>query len=239
MSAKQQIVQMQSEFSNLLRANITLALLSWVGFFSFLKSSSFLPFIWMSLGITLYVFFSIYAKKINRAYHYYLAIYLFSILNGLSLLHSSLIFFFKEGNVISLQLLCLIVFSAFLTIMGLWSQFKIITLELKSSILENIKSGKIDMKNGYWNFAIPLYLKSPSEESKNIRTLNALSKFSPLITALGLALARIIEGDVQQVLFGICLYILSCIVIWASTKYLAIAFQVVIWERERGLIIKI
>lgn len=230
---------MRSELFRLLRITVTLNVLSFIGFISFLKNDSLLPIKWMFWGIATYISLYIVTNYLNRAFQFYLLSYMFSVFNGLSLLHNSLLLFLKGEDPISTILLIVILLGAFFTLLGLWSQYKINTSELNSSILEVVESGILDIKNGYWDFASPLKLKSQNEGNSNIKRINTLSKLSPLITAFGFALARTVEGNTQKILIGICLYILSCTIIWASTKYLAFASQLLKWEREKGITIKI
>lgn len=86
---------------------------------------------------------------------------------------------------------------------------------------------------------MPIHFDQPTQESKSIQKFKRLSQLSPVVTALALAFARVIEGGWQIVSFGICVYVLGYLVARGASKYLAITFQLRDWEREYDITPKV
>ena len=229
--------QMQSELMQLLRSLIVMTLFAWIGYYSFLGKSP--NFLWPILGCIYFLFASILIRRLERAYWYYLMISILVLIITVFLFDASLRLIFAGGSPAQFSLVWITLIGLGITLFGLRSQFQLIRFQLRASMKDNLRSGRLDLQRGYWNFGIPLHFDKPDQENGKLQKFKRLSQLSPLVTALGFALARIIEGGWQIVSFGICLYILGCVVAWGSSKYLAIAFQIRDWEREYNITLKV
>lgn len=228
-SSNPQSHQMQSELMRLLMGIVVATIFSLIGFYSFLGTQP--SFLWSAVGLISFMLGYSLTPRLGRAYLFYIWAFTLALVNSTLLFDSSLRLIFVGGLFANLSLGWLISLGMGLTIFGLWSQYQIIRMQLQASLDHNIKSGRLNLKHGFWNFDMPLYFDSPDKENKKMMRFKRLSQLSPIVTALGFAVARAVDGGLQTVGFGICLYVLGCIAGWGSVKYLAITFQLLEWER--------
>ena len=210
---------------------------SWIGFYSFLGKSPGL--VGLILGFIYFLLALILIRRLDRAYLFYLIVSMLDLITTAILLDASLRMIFVGGSLAGFSLAWIILIGIGLTLFGFWSQFQFFRIQLRASLRHNLKSGRLDLKRGYWNFDMPLHFDQPDQERGKMQTWKRLSQLSPLVTALGFAIARVIDGGWQIVGFGICLYILGYAVAWELSKSLAISVQLRDWEREHNTTIKV
>lgn len=232
-----QLDHMESELMQVLKSIIITTTFSWVGIYSFLGKAP--EILWPILGFVYFLLTLVLIRKLNRAHQFYWLIAVLAIINSILVFDSSikLIFFSRSLNNLPFSWLETIGFV--MTIFGFWSQIQLKRIQLRDSLAHNIKSGRLELTKGYWNLNVPLHFDVPTSELNKTKRLRQLSRLSPIVTALGLAIARVLDGGLQIVGFGVCLYILGCVIAWGCAKYLAIAFQLLEWEKEYNIRIKI
>lgn len=236
-SPPSQNYQMQSELMQLLRRLIIMTVFSWIGFYSFLENSPSL--VAPILGFIYFLLALILIRRLDRAYLFYLITAMLDLITTAILLDASMRMIFVGGSLERFSLSWIVLIGIGITLFGLWSQFQVLKIQLRASLKHNLKSGRLDLKHGYWNFDMPLHFDQPDQENDKMQKWKRLSQLSPVVTALGFAFARIVDGGWQIVSVGIGLYILGCVVAWGVSKYLAISVQLQDWEREYNITIKV
>lgn len=130
-----------------------------------------------------------------------------------------------------------------LTILGLllgsWGQYRSIQMQLKNSKKHNIESGRLDIDNNFWNMEKTLYLDTPKKQYMKNRLYNNILKLSPIMTASGILVARMMTENIQTISVILCGYLLGYIYLLAFTSYLGIAIQIFHWDNEYGTRFKI
>lgn len=228
---------MQSELIQTLRRLMVMTFFSWIGFYSFLTKSPSL--VVPILGFIYFLLALILIRRLDRAYLFYLITAMLDLITTAILLDASLRMIFAGGSLERFSLSWIVLIGIGITLIGLWSQFQIIKTQLRASLKHNLKSGRLDLKHAYWNFDIPLHFDQPDHESRKMQKWRRLSLLSPLVTALGFAIARVIDGGWQMVGMGICLYALGLAVALGLSKSLAILIQLRDWEREHNIAIRV
>ena len=229
--------QMQSELMQLLRRLMVMTFFSWIGFYSFLGKSPSL--VGPILGFIYFLLALILIRRLERAHLFYLITAMLDLITTVSLLDASLRMIFVGGSLAGFSLAWIVLIGIGITLFGLWSQFQSLRIQLGASLKHNLKSGRLDLKRGYWNFDMPLHFDQPDQEKSKIQKWKRLSQLSPLVTALVFAIARVIDGGWQMVGMGIGLYVLGFAVALGLSKYLAILVQLRDWEREHNITIKV
>ena len=194
---------------------------------------------WIILGGTLFVFLTLYKRYFKHAYEFYLSLFILVLPNSFLLFDVAtrlMVVATKLNN----QIFAIFFFTnMLLIIVSLFARTQTMRARLHASVLQNIRSGRLNIKDGYWDFAKQLYIGSRASEDKKQKVWNNLSKISPIITALGMALTRTVEGNMQMIASAITLYILGYIVIWGYAKHLAISFELKKWETDYNINISI
>ena len=230
-----QSFQMQTELNQLVKSNIIMLLFSSIGYYSFSGENSSL--VWIVLGAIYFLTGSFVVRSVKKAFQFYLLIYTYTLIIAAPLFDTSLRLIFAEIRSLEGLSLVAIVSGVIITLLGLWSQFQLMRSKLMVSTRQNIKSGRLNLENGFWNFDAPLHFDKLEAENKNLQRLNNLSKLSPLVTAFGFSIARSTEGQIQAMLFALCLYVLGYIVLWGGVKYLAISLQIIQWGKNNKITI--
>ena len=229
--------QMQSELIQILRRLMVMTFFSWIGFYSFLGKSP--GFGWLIFGFIYFLIALILIRRLDRAYLFYLITSILDLITTVMLLDASLRMIFAGGSRAGFPLAWIVLIGIGLTLLGLWAQLQVLRIQLKASLKHNLKSGRLDLKRGYWNFDMPIHFDQPDQERGKMQKWKRLSQLSPLVTALGFAIARVIDGGWQMVGVGIGLYALCFAVALGLSKYLAILVQLLDWEREYNIVIKV
>jgi hypothetical protein len=217
--------EMTNELNQLLKSNIVFFIFIWTGSFSFQRDQALRPsFPWAIFNLIVLIILVKEIKKVKRAYLFHVIIYIMSLSVAAMILSGTVWFIFEKGEFDN-KSIWFIAASTTVTLLSFWSELRTVRSALRSSLTQIIKAGRLNLQEGQWNLSAELKLNSWKPDN-----INQLAKLSPIVTALGFALARSIEGGVQMYLFGICLYVFSFVIIWGYTKHLAIALQLREWE---------
>jgi hypothetical protein len=228
--------QMQFSFDRLLMANFVVCTLSWASLLSFLSKSGFKFWITgvvlLITGVILFTVLTILKFRFKHAYQYYFSVYILAIPVGLLAFDAGTRLSIAATNFESGMFYLFLAMNVFIIVGGIISQVRLLRMRLGLSFNKNVKSGKLNIQEGYWDLKAPLYLNPSEAEDVKIRRWNRLAKFSPIVTALSLTFARTIEGNIQTLAAAIGVYIFCYIAFWGYAKYLAIAFQLLEWEKR-------
>jgi hypothetical protein len=234
---------MQTSFDRLLMGNVLFSMLSWFGLLTFLADYNFKTwstgFVWAALRILLFVIATARKNNFYFARQFYIAVFILALPNGLLLFDASLRLFMSTIDPSKAMFFWLTAINLVITLSGFMSQFQVIKSRLRSSFNQNKKSGRLNIKNGFWNLSAPLYLDPSESEDVKTKRWNLISKISPLVTAVSFAVARTVDGRIQTLVVAIGLYLLGCIIVWGYARHLAIAFQLQEWEKIYHIEIRI
>jgi len=230
---------MQEELTRLLFGNFTFFAFSLMGFFAFMKQAEAPTAIWVILSIIAFIVASLVIRRLHRAYVFYVLTFIYALINSAMLFDTAFRLVFNLKEFTGWQSSLVFSFGVVITLFGFWSQFQIKSIQLRASEKINIRSGRLNLVSGFWNFQSPIHFDAPETEINKTRKLNQLSKLSPIITAFGFAIARMLTGETKGLIFGICMYVLGCTVLWGYAKHPAILFQLMKWERERKILIRV
>jgi hypothetical protein len=241
-SSDNQRREMQTSMNRLFLGNLLFLMLSWMSLFSFLGYARLQTWktgiLWCVLGILCFVLLTVAKPYLNRAAQFYFFLFVLALPNG-CLLYDATLRLALASPTISAQTGWLIVWFILLTIGGLFAQVQVWRGRLRTSLSKNLKSNRLSIEKGYWDFSKPLYIDDSTGESAEIKRWNVMSKASPIVTALSLLFARAVTGEIQMLAAAVGLYILGCTIIWGYGKHLAIALQIKEWERLHNIEIRI
>ena len=171
----------------------------------------------------------------QRAYQFYLAYYIQAVILCLILLDGS-IRIISGAIKFSVTIGWLFILANILTVfISLFAQVSSDRIRLNAALKHNIKSQRLDLQKGIWRLDAPLHLESPEREEAMLKVVNSLAKLSPLVTASGFALAKVIGGDLQNLVMGLCFYTLAYGFIRGTARELALASQLKEWEKKYDL----
>jgi hypothetical protein len=225
---------MQNEFNRILFGTIMYSFLSWMISLG-VPSSQQAQFrlrilVWLTLGVMLFIFFTLQKKSIQHAHKFHYFFYLQAIPMVGVLMEISISTIVVIGKFSEWLLFLFIALNAVAIFIGAFAQYQISREQLIASK---------DLRKGWWNLGAPLYMVHPQKHEREKQWARSLRRLSPLVTAFGFILARAIEGDIQSLIMAFCGYILGYFSIWGHTKQLAIALQLKEWEKEYEVDIKI
>jgi hypothetical protein len=231
--------EVQKVFDQLLYGNIVFSLLCWFGLLTFLYEAKFR--FWTTgtaltiLGIVMFIYFSITKKSITIASQVYLIWFLLSLPNGLLLLDASYRLIVYSIRLEGSYLYLLLGFNFVLIIGSILIQISFIRDMVKSSENQNIKSGRLNIKEGLWDLTKPLYIDSGESENKTRSNFSRISKLSPIVIAMTFFVARTVEGKTQTLIVGIAYLFVGCLIFWGFSRHLAVALQIREWEKTYGI----
>jgi hypothetical protein len=157
-----QIHHMQSEMMQVLRSIVVMTIFSLIGYYSFLDETP--VFFWSILG-GLYFLVSLFTiRRIRKAKAFYVLIFGLAIVNAILVYDSSIALIFVDKLWGSFSIIWVMLIGVFLTTIGFWTQFQTKKLQLIAALAINIKSGRLDLEKGYWDFDRPPHFDSPNLE---------------------------------------------------------------------------
>ena len=240
MKKNTQNTQMQNSYYRVLMGNFLFVTLGWFSILTFLGTSDWKTgFVWIILETTLFVFLTLYKQYFKHAYEFYFSLFILVLPNSFLLFDAATRLIVAATKLNKQTFFIFFLTNMLLIIVGLFFQTQTMRARLQASVLQNISSGRLNVKDGYWNFAKQLYIGSSVSEDQKQKVWGNFSKISPIITALSMALARTIEGNMQIVATAITLYMLGYIVLWGYAKHLAISFELKKWEADYNIHIEI
>ncbi|GEM_PF-2966622 len=233
--------QMETSFFRLMSGNLVSLFFSWIGLNTFLMLKTIPPiYIWTILALVLFLIALLVAQKMKRAYQYHLLVLSLASVNSFLLFDGSIrLLLGSESRFLSWDSFIVLLLGSLVTLLGFWGQVQVSRAKLRASVNLNVQSQRLDLKKGFWNLDAPLRLESPDVEKRNSKIWKRVSILSPLVTALGFVFARSTTGNIQTILFAVCLYILGCAFVWSYAKHLSIVLQLKEWEVTNKIIIKI
>lgn len=227
--------EIQKQYDLLIFGNIFYSILCWFGLIAFLSKEDFTFWVsgvvLMTVGVVLYLTFTLLKNKLLTPFQFHLSVFILSIPNGLLLLDASLRLMVYSTNLQVLYASLLIISNILFTIGGVVVQTIAFREGLKDAISQNIGSGRLDIKEGFWDLSAPIYFDSKESENKKSENLKRLSRLSPIITTITFIFARILEGETKVMVAAIVIFLMSTSYIWGYARHLAVAIQIKEWQR--------
>ncbi|MBK9209388.1 MAG: hypothetical protein IPL71_14220 [Anaerolineales bacterium] len=224
-------------FGNVIKKNIVLVGLCWLILFS--PENSFQNMkveIGLSIvSVLLPIYCLVEIRRIKSAYFIHLLWFILLVPSTLLIFAISLRQLIYITGLDGLYLYSLISFGLALTIGFLVIVVRSVMGKLRHAFEENINSGRLNVKDGFWNLNKPLRLDSEKKEGRKLRLISRISKLSPVVVAIGFFIARNVDGVEQLALITFFCFLVGCSVLWTGAFELAISFQIREWERKYNI----
>jgi|GEM_PF-6722049 len=227
----------QESVVDVIKGSVVVVGLCWMDFNQFQHKEVEIGLSIISILFPVYCLFAI--KKIKDAYRFHLLLFLMGLPITILILDTSLRSLVYATGMDDLYFYTLIGFGLVLAFGFMTIYTRYIKEKMKRAIGENVNSGRLNIKESLWDLTKPLHFGSPEKEDKQRDVLARLLKLSPIVAAVGLFMARSVEG-INQIVWTAALGILvGCAFFVSGAAQLAISFQILEWEKGFNIKLKV
>lgn len=128
-----------------------------------------------------------------------------------------------------------IAFEIILLIIVFWIQVRRKKTKLRIAIDRNVKVGKLDLVTGEWDLTIPTKFGTVEMEKSSERLTKNLEYILPFAPLIGMMMNRNLPQNRMFEVLGYIMFTFAIALAWGvAAQHLAVAFQLLDWEKETG-----